>query len=279
MTDQEKALVPVEQKQVIFYEDEITAVLVKAGDQQEVYVPLRPICDLLGIDWRSQYRRIQRDPVLSKYMAGVVITTTPDPLTGGGGPQITNCLLLDYLNGWLFGIDASRVKPEVKQQLIRYQEECYRVLANAFLNRPLPTEPSPAMTSLAQIREMGLAIVQMAEQQMEFERRMTTSESRLDRAAVIVGDLGRRVSTLEKRLAPGNPITDEQAAEIQATIHALAMLLTEKDSSKNHFQGVFTELHRRFGVTSYKLIPQSKYEAVLTFLAEWRDKAKQGGKP
>jgi hypothetical protein len=205
--------------------------------------------------------------------------TTPDPIMGGGGPQTTNCLLLDYLSGWLFGIDASRVKPEVRQRLIRYQEECYRVLANAFLNRPLPTEPSPAIVSLAQIREMGLAIVQMAEQQMEFERRMTTSESRLDRAAVVVGELGRRVTTLEKRLAPGNPITDEQAAEIQSAVHALAMLLTEKDNSKNHFQGVFTELHRRFGVTSYKLIPQSKYSAVLTFLEEWRTKAEQGGKP
>jgi hypothetical protein len=272
MSDKEMALLPIEQKQVVFYEDEITAVLVKENDQQEIYVPLRPICDLLGIDWRSQYRRVRRDPVLSKYLAGVVVMTTPDPLTGGGGPQPTNCLPLDYLNGWLFGIDASRVKPEVRERLIRYQEECYKVLANAFLHRPLPTETSPAMTSLAQIREMALAIAEMAEQQMEFEQRIVTTESRLNKAAVFMGEMGRRVTVLEQKLAPGNVITDNQAEEVQAAVHALGMLLTEHDKSRNHFQGIFNELHRRFGVTSYKLIPQSKYAAVLQFLDEWRQR-------
>lgn len=38
------------------------------------------------------------------------------------------CLPLHYLNGWLFGIDANRVKPELKEKLIRYQKECYEVL-------------------------------------------------------------------------------------------------------------------------------------------------------
>lgn len=272
MNGEEKSLVPVEQKQVVFYDDEITAVLVKENDQQEIYVPLRPICDLLGIDWRSQYRRVRRDPVLSKYLAGVVVMTTPDPVSGGGGPQPTNCLPLDYLNGWLFGIDASRVKPEVRERLVRYQEECYKVLANAFLNRPLPATTSPAMTSLAQIREMALAIAEMAEQQMEFEQRIATTESRINKAAVFMGEMGRRVTVLEQKLAPGNAITDNQAEEVQAAVHGLGMLLTEHDKGRNHFQGIFNELHRRFGVTSYKLIPQSRFAAVLQFLEEWRQR-------
>lgn len=37
------------------------------------------------------------------------------------------------LNGWLFGIDASRVKPESRDRLIQYQAECFDVLANYFL--------------------------------------------------------------------------------------------------------------------------------------------------
>ena len=104
MIEKTKALVPVEQKQVVFYEDEVTAVLVEQTGKLEVYVPIRPICELLGVDWPSQYRRINRDPVLSNKLTGVVVTTTPDPITGGGGPQTTRCLPLDYLNGWLFGI-------------------------------------------------------------------------------------------------------------------------------------------------------------------------------
>jgi hypothetical protein len=92
------------------------------------------------------------------------------------------------------------------------------------------------VSALVQIREMGLAIAQMAEQQIEYEQRITTTENRLDRAAVVVGQIQSRLTTVERKLAPGNPITDEQAQEIQAAVHGLAMLLTEQDKSKNHFQ-------------------------------------------
>ena len=71
------ALVPVEQKQVVFYDDEITAVLVKIGDTNEVYVPVRPICDFLGVSWTGQRRRINRDSVLSTEVKGVNVTFTP----------------------------------------------------------------------------------------------------------------------------------------------------------------------------------------------------------
>ena len=265
---EEKALLPIEQRDVDFYGDPLTAVLIRTGDTERAYVPIRPLCDFLGIDWASQRKRILRDPVLAEALQRVVIMTTHR------GLQETLCLPLDYLNGWLFGINAARVKEELRTRLIQYQKECYQVLANAVTQRPLPAE-SPNITALTQIREMGLAIVQMAEQQIEFERRIGTTENRLDRAAVVVGELGRRVSSLERRLSPGSAISDEQAAEIQTAVHALGMMLTEQDKSKNQFQGIFHELHRRFGVSSYKLIPQDRYAAVLAFLQEWRERARQ----
>lgn len=274
----EKALVPIEERLVDFYGDELTAVLVQAGERRQIYVPLRPICELLGIDWSSQLQRLRRDAVLSTEIKGVVVITTPSDSSVGGGPQEMISLPLDYLNGWLFGINAARVREEIRGRLVRYQRECYRVLADAFLERSAaPAEASPAVTALMQIREMGRAIMQMAEQQIEFEQRIATTEGRLDRAlnrtAVVFSEMGQRITTLEKKLAPGNPITDEQASEIQAAVHALGMMLTEQDKSKNHFQGIFNELHRRFGVTSYKLIPQGKYPAVLAFLQEWNERA------
>jgi hypothetical protein len=42
-------------------------------------------------------------------------------------------LPINKLNGWLFGIDANRVKKESQKDVIRYQEECFDVLANHFL--------------------------------------------------------------------------------------------------------------------------------------------------
>jgi hypothetical protein len=53
---------------------------------------------------------------------------------------------LNLLNGWLFGIDVSRIKAELKPRLMEYQRECFRVLADHFLPQPaagkrLPHQP------------------------------------------------------------------------------------------------------------------------------------------
>lgn len=81
-----------------------------------------------------------------------------------------------------------------------------------------------------------------------------------------VGQYGRRITALEVQLSPREAITDEQAADISAKVLAIASEMTELDPSKNHYQGIFTELHRRFRVSSYKNIRQSQYQVVLDFL-------------
>ncbi|WP_275443331.1 MULTISPECIES: phage antirepressor N-terminal domain-containing protein [unclassified Halomonas] len=88
-----------------------------------VRVAMKTICQSIGLDWRSQRQRILRHSVLSK---GVVMITTPSK----GGLQKSLTLPLTKLNGWLFGVDASRVKPEVRDKLVEYQEECFEVLSN-----------------------------------------------------------------------------------------------------------------------------------------------------
>jgi hypothetical protein len=55
---EEKALVPVEQKDIDFYGDEITAVLVELDERKQVFIPIRSICDYLGLSWAGQRQRI-----------------------------------------------------------------------------------------------------------------------------------------------------------------------------------------------------------------------------
>lgn len=52
-------------------------------------------------------------------------------------------LPLKYLNGWLFGVDANRVKPEIKERLLDYQRECFDVLAKHFMPPTPPAWKSP----------------------------------------------------------------------------------------------------------------------------------------
>lgn len=48
-------LTPVEQRDIAFHDDQITAVRMSDGT---VYVPVRPICDLLGVAWQPQARKL-----------------------------------------------------------------------------------------------------------------------------------------------------------------------------------------------------------------------------
>ena len=62
------ALEPIEQREVPFYEDDVTAVLVQSDEGEQVLIPIRPLCDRLGIAWSAQRQRILRDSVLSEAM-------------------------------------------------------------------------------------------------------------------------------------------------------------------------------------------------------------------
>ncbi len=104
---------------VDFHGTPLTVITTSDGER---LVAIRPICEAIGLNWSGQYLRLQRDDVLSE---GVCVMQTPS----SGGDQQTVCLPLDYLNGWLFGIDTNRCREAIRPRLIEYKRECYRALA------------------------------------------------------------------------------------------------------------------------------------------------------
>ncbi len=269
MTDL-KIIQPISRKQILFYDDELTAVIVETGNGHTTYVPIKPIVDHLGLAWTGQQQRIQRDPILSE-VALIVRIESENMAQSGGSPNVL-CLPLDFVNGFLFGIQVSRVKPELQNKVLLYQRECYRVLAAAFIEeqpKPMTMADTAAVVALQQIKETALAVARMAEEHIQIIARQTELVARIDKAALIVGEHGRRITQLEGQLAPRQVITEEQAADVAEKVKALALALTQEDNSKNYFQSIFSELYRRFRVTSYKNIRQSQYHLVLDFLDEW----------
>src|SRR5690349_6673566 len=109
------ALVPVREAQVEFYGDTLSAA---EGADEQIYVPIRPICEALGLTWPGQWERIKGDRVLSEAVRSVRVTLTER------GARAVLCLPLKFLPGWLFGIQARRVKPELRERILRYQREC-----------------------------------------------------------------------------------------------------------------------------------------------------------
>lgn len=93
------------------------------------FVAMKPICENIGLQWEAQLKRIKRNHVLNQ---GMSIMDIP---TNGGNQQIV-CLPFSMLNGWLMGVDANKVKPEIKDTLTKYQLECYDVLYKHFIPKP-----------------------------------------------------------------------------------------------------------------------------------------------
>lgn len=86
------------------------------------YAAVKPICENIGLDWYSQRKRIERDDVLNS--TKVIMTLVAED----GRNREMVCLPIEFLNGWLFGVDANRVNPEIKAPLIQYKMQCYKVL-------------------------------------------------------------------------------------------------------------------------------------------------------
>lgn len=124
-------------KTVKFYGSDI----VTAERNGVYYAAMKPICEAIGVQWQAQYNRIMRHPVLKSTVSMM------DTVAVDGKSREMLMLPIEYLNGWLFGIDVNRVNPEIKDKLIAYQRECFRVLDQYWRTRSLPDIPERAAPS------------------------------------------------------------------------------------------------------------------------------------
>ncbi|MBT0725403.1 antirepressor protein Ant [Rosenbergiella sp. S61] len=86
----------------------------------EAYTPMRPIIDGMGMDWASQFTKLKQ-----RFKSTVVEITM---VAADGKSRAMTCLALRKLNGWLQTISPNKVKAEIRDKVIQYQEECDDVL-------------------------------------------------------------------------------------------------------------------------------------------------------
>lgn len=256
------ALVPVRQQVVEFYSDEIPVAQAPDGN---LYVAIRPITQALGLNSKGQRERIAREPFLA---AGTQMLR----MVGGDGrtrPMLA--LRVDLLNAWLLNVDTSRIRPELQEKITRYKYECAQALWRYFQGEPREIEPSasPEIEELVKTRDQHRAMMLMAEAQIALAQRTADAHTRLDRAGQVVKQIDQRLAVVEQRLNPANILTEEQAAAVSQRVRELGLALSAHDKSKNHFQGIFNELYRRYRASDYKHIRQSQFADVMVFLDEW----------
>lgn len=133
-----------------------------------VYVALKPICDAIGIHADKAYESIKRDKILgAKATVRWVLDAKKRKF-----PMQT--LPIEFVHGWLFSIDASKVSTQAKPKLLKFKEECYQVLFNHFYGKYRVYE-----SNLAERRKLETLIDEACVQKAEISAQINNYRKRL----------------------------------------------------------------------------------------------------
>ncbi|HEJ8309872.1 TPA: phage antirepressor N-terminal domain-containing protein [Klebsiella michiganensis] len=120
------------------------------------YVAMKPIVENLGMSWGTQQQKLMKS--LEKFNCIHMNMVAAD-----GKLRKLLCLPLKKLNGWLFSINPEKVRADIRDKLIQYQDECFTVLHDYWTKgkaeNPRKTQQSTAkqLTPLRQTAERLIA--------------------------------------------------------------------------------------------------------------------------
>lgn len=120
------------------------------------YVPMKHTVEGMGLDWKTQHRKL----TTNTDRWGMVMMTIPSV----SGIQDTACIPLRKLSGWLMAIQPSKVRPEIREKIVTYQNECDGVLWDYWTKggavNPRATQedqPHPDLLQ-TQVKELGFLL-------------------------------------------------------------------------------------------------------------------------
>lgn len=98
------------------------------------YVPMKPIVEGMGLTWQSQFEKVKQR--FKSTITEIVI------VAADGKERNMLCLALRKLAGWLHTISPNKVKPEIRDKVIRDQEECDDVLYEYWTTGEVKKKPN-----------------------------------------------------------------------------------------------------------------------------------------
>lgn len=85
----------------------------------EPYIPMKPVVEGMGMVWAAQFVKLKQ-----RFVKGISEIEIPS----AGGKQLMICLAFRKFAAWLSSIQPNKVRPEIRDKVIQYQEECDDVL-------------------------------------------------------------------------------------------------------------------------------------------------------
>lgn len=100
--------------------------LTTLSKNEVIYIAIKPICEALGLDYKTQVEKIKEDVILSQ-LWGLHPSTAADKKE-----REMICLPLEYIFGWVFSIGN-----QANETFLQYKQECYHVLYNYHVGRAM----------------------------------------------------------------------------------------------------------------------------------------------
>jgi hypothetical protein len=94
--------------------------LVLADHDGQPFVPMKPVVENMGLAWQSQHIKLTE-----KFGSTITIIVT---VAEDGKPREMVCLPLRKFPAWVYSVNPGKVAPELREKILRYQEECDDVL-------------------------------------------------------------------------------------------------------------------------------------------------------
>ena len=251
---------PVRIEQLQFVEDHLVAAVL---DGEGVAIPIRVVCDALGLDTEAQSQRLRDHDVLSQGLRIVRV-----PLNNRIRSVVA--ILHTHIAFWLASITPNLVAEAVRPKLIRYQEELVVVL-NALYGPNLEAIPTAAFESgtvpdlvapmeLATTRRelvtLRAALLDLIQAQRQTTEQMALLSERVDGVADLVDEL----RTIAK-------IHPAQAEYLQRAIKRLALRVQQKTrSERNMYELLFGQFKISMGIPRYDALPIQQYDRAIQWL-------------
>ena len=99
------------------------------SSENEQLVAIKPVCEILVVDFSAQRTKLKDHPIFSSTM---VLSTT---VGADGKAREMACIPLRFFPSWLFSINPDNVKEEIREHLVEYQLKCNDILYDYFFSR------------------------------------------------------------------------------------------------------------------------------------------------
>ena len=168
-------------QKIPFHEDELHAVVDERTGKQ--YVLPKRLCDIFKLSWPTQYAKLTKNQLFRKGISKITIPS-------GHGEQETLILEIGLVHAWLLSISPERVALEMREKLLRYQEECSKVLHDYFTKG---IAVNPRTTTSWDV------ICQLAEAGRQQEQRINALEAaQMAQAQQLIEQQGTLILTLQR---------------------------------------------------------------------------------